>query len=120
MSAAERIMSQWEVAVSTPPNHKECRDAWSELVCLSKRYKSIVKGMERRQTAERQRKALIVSSGPSFASMGGMGGMGGTGGISSLKAVIECLKGCLNAVVGSFWDIVAAHGRLEAATQGVV
>ena len=53
MSAAKRIMSQWEVAVGMLPDHEDCWSAWLELVCLSKRYKSIVKGMERRQTAER-------------------------------------------------------------------
>ena len=53
MSTAKRIMSQWEVAVGTPPNYEECWDAWSELVCLSKRYTSIVEGIKRRQTAER-------------------------------------------------------------------
>ena len=73
--------------------------------------------MERRQTAKHRRKALVVSFEPSFASAGGMGG---TDGISSLKAVIERLKGRLNAVVGGLWDIVAAVGRLQAATQGVV
>ena len=49
-----------------------------------------------------------------------MGRMGGTGGISSLKAVIKHLKGCLNAIIGGFWDIVAGLGCLEAATQRVV
>ena len=49
-----------------------------------------------------------------------MGGTGGTGEINSLEAVIEHLKGRLNAIVGSLLDVVAAFGRLEAATQGVV
>ena len=49
-----------------------------------------------------------------------MGGMGGTGKISSLEAVIERFEGCFNAVVGGLWDVVAALGRLEAVTQGVV
>ena len=47
MSAAERIMLQWEMAVSTPPNYEKCWGAWSELVCLLKRYRSIVEGVER-------------------------------------------------------------------------
>ena len=50
--------------------------------------------------------------------MGGTGGssrMGGTGGINSLKAVVERLEGHLVAVIGGFWDIVAAFGCLEAA-----
>ena len=55
--------------------------------------------MERRQTAERQCEALVISSGPSFASAGGMGG---TGGISSFKAVLERLKRRLNAIIGGF------------------
>ena len=42
------------------------------------------------------------------------------GGINSLEAVIEHFKGRLDTFVGSFWDIVAALGRLKAATQGVV
>ena len=49
-----------------------------------------------------------------------MGGMGGTGGISSFKAVIERLKGHLDAVVGGLWNVVAGFNRLKAATQGVV
>ena len=53
MSAAKRIMLQWEVAVGMLPDHEKCQGAWSELVCLSKRYKSIVESMERRQMAER-------------------------------------------------------------------
>ena len=52
--------------------------------------------MKRRQTAERQRKALVVSSGPSFASAGGMSG---TGGISSFEAAFERLKEHLDAIV---------------------
>ena len=36
--------------------------------------------------------------------------MGRTGGISSLKAVLECFERHLDAVVGSFWDIVAGLG----------
>ena len=52
ISAAERIMLQWEVAIGMPPDHEKCQGAWSELVCLSKKYKSIVEGMESRQTAE--------------------------------------------------------------------
>ena len=53
MSAAKRIMLQWKVAVGMPPDHEKCQSALLKLVCLSKRYKSIVEGMERRQTAER-------------------------------------------------------------------
>ena len=117
MSTAKRIMSQREVAVGTSPDHEECRGAWSELVCLSKRYKSIVEGMERRQTAECQRKVLVVSSGPSFASTGGMGKMSG---INFLEVVIEHFEGHLNAVVGGLWNVVADIGCLEAATQRVV
>ena len=52
--------------------------------------------------------------------MGGMGGMGRTGGISFFEAVVGRLNRCLNAVVGGLWDIIAAFGRLEAVTQGVV
>ena len=100
MSTAKCIMSQWEVAVGTPPDYEECWSPWSELVCLSKRYKSIVEGMERRETAERQCRTLVVSFVPFFASASGMGGMGRTGKISFLKAVIERFEGCLDAVVG--------------------
>ena len=46
--------------------------------------------------------------------------MGGMGGISSLEAVIERLKGHLNAVIGSLGDVVAALGHLEATIQGIV
>ena len=67
MSVAERIMSQWGVTIGTPPDHKECWGAWLELVCLSIRYKSIVEGMERRQTAERWCKILVISSVLSLA-----------------------------------------------------
>ena len=70
--------------------------------------------MKRCQTAERQCGALVVFSGPSFASMSGMGGMGE---ISSLEAVIEHLKRRLNAIIGGLWDIVAALGHLKAAIQ---
>ena len=73
-----------------------------ELVCLSKRYKSIVEGMKRRQMAEHQHEALVVFSVPSFASAGRMGKMSGPGGISFLKAVVERLKGHINAIVGGF------------------
>ena len=97
MSAVERIMSQWEVAVGTPPDHEECQGAWLELVCLSKRNKSIVKSMKRRQTAEHQGKALVISSESFFTFAGGMDG---TGGISSLEAVTKHLKERLNAIVG--------------------
>ena len=79
--------------------------------------------MERRQTAERQRRALVVFSVPSFASAGRIGGMGrtsGLGGISSLKTVVKHLEGCLDAIIGSSWNVVTAFDRLEAATQGVV
>ena len=117
MSTAKRIMSQWEVDVGTPPDYEECRGAWSELVCLSKRNKSIVKGMEKRQTAEHQRGALVVSSRPSFVSAGRMGG---TGGIISFEVVIERLKGRLDAVVGGFCNVVTGLGYLKAATQRVI
>ena len=123
MSAAERIVSQGEVAVSTPPDHEECWGARSELICLSKRYKSIVEGMERRQTAERCHRTLVIFSGPSFASMGGTGetvGTGRLGGISSLEAVVERLEGRLNAIIQGLWDAVAVLGCLETATQEVV
>ena len=93
-----------------PLDQEECQSAWSKLVHLLKRYKSIVEGMERRQTAERQCKALIVSSEPSFASVCGIGGKGGTGGISFFKAFIEHLKGRLNAVVGGLWNVVTVFG----------
>ena len=48
MSAAKRIMSQWKVAVSMPPDHEKYQNAWLKLVCLSKKYKSIVESMKRR------------------------------------------------------------------------
>ena len=73
--------------------------------------------MKRRETAERRRGALVVSFGFFFAFAGGMGG---TGGISSLEAILERFEGCLDAVVGSFWDVVAGLGRLKEVTQGVV
>ena len=72
--------------------------------------------MERRQTAERQRRALVVFSGPFFAPAGGMGGMSETGGISFFEAIIERLERHLDAVVGRLWDVMAAFGRLEVAT----
>ena len=108
MSAAKRIMLQWEVAVGTPPDHEDCWGAWSELICLSKRYKSIIEGMERRQTTERQCRALVVSVVSSFASTGGMGRTGGLGGVSSLKAVVERLKGRLDVVISCLQNVVAA------------
>ena len=40
--------------------------------------------------------------------------------MSSLKAVLECLEGHLNAVVGGLWDVVAGFGCLKVAIQGVV
>ena len=64
--------------------------------------------MKKRQMAEHQRGALVISSVPSFASVGGMGGtdwLGGTvgsGRISSLEAVVECLERHLDAVIGNF------------------
>ena len=73
--------------------------------------------MKRRQTAERQREAFVVSSGLFLASASGMGG---TSGISSLKTILERLKGHLNAVVGGLWDVVASLGRLKAGIQRVV
>ena len=105
MSAAERIMSQWEVAVGTLPDYEECRGAWLELVRFFKRYKSIVEGMERCQMADCQHRALVISSRPSFASAGRMDGPGS---ISSLKAILERLEGRFNAVIGGFWDIVTS------------
>ena len=76
--------------------------------------------MERRQTAERQCKTLIVFSVLSFASASGMSGTGGLSVIIFLKAVVQHLKGRLDAVIDGLCDIVAAFGRLKAATQGVV
>ena len=73
--------------------------------------------MERGQTAERQRGALVVFFGLFFASAGGMGG---TGGISFLEMILEPLEEHLNAIVGGLWDVVAGLGRLEAVTQKVV
>ena len=49
-----------------------------------------------------------------------MSGTSRLGEISSLEAVVERLKRHPNAVIGNFWNVVAALGHLEAATQGVV
>ena len=52
--------------------------------------------------------------------LGGLDKMGRTGGISSLKAVVERLIRCLDAVIGSLWDVVAALGHLEAVTEEII
>ena len=52
--------------------------------------------------------------------MSGTSELGGSGGINFLEAVIERLNGCLNAVIDSLWDVVAALDCLETATQRIV
>ena len=49
-----------------------------------------------------------------------MGGTSRLGENSFLKPVVKCFERCFNVVIGSPWDIVAAFGCLEMATQGIV
>ena len=104
--------------MGTLPDYEKFWGVWSKLTCLSKRYKSIFKGVKRYLMAEQRCTTIISVAAVALSTFSGISGSGLGG--ASLEAAIGHLKMGLGAVVRSFRDVVFTLGRVKVATCEVV